>query len=213
MNRVFLRRVLKLWALLGFLAIGMVTCQSFSIPEYKKKRTIMPSRIEIDVSDLLPGEFRMSYQYGFPIAVYKRRDEEIISFKRHQFMIYDQLSQRQSNEIENEFLEHLESFIEQDADWINKPWRSADPAYFVFFRLSPISGCGLRFITNEFEGGVNGSSYSTSISFDSCTNLRYDHAGRIFYNTIEAEQHLFVPPHRVTDKEKIIISFDKGKVQ
>ncbi len=191
----------------GFYTVMVVACQSLEAPAFKKYKPKAISYALIDVSEIEPGRMKTVILRGFPVRIYRRTQSEILKLNRQQFLVYDQLSQKQDeSQPTEEWQKALHQWKVSDVDWLNPNLRSHHEAYFVFFALSPISGCSIINGSAEDYDAQKQIKTTVNIFYDPCTNLGYDNAGRVFYNGIDAKQHLFVPPYQFTATGKLEIN-------
>ncbi len=191
----------------GFYTVMVVACQSLEAPAFKKHKPKAISYALIEVSEIEPGSMKTVILRGFPVGIYRRTQSEILKLNRHQFLVYDQLSQKQhENQPTESWQKALHKWKVPDTDWHNPKLRSHDEAYFVFFALSPISGCSIIKRSAENYDAKQQAITTVNEFYDPCTNLGYDNAGRVFYNSIDAKQHLFVPPYQITARSKLEIN-------
>ena len=159
-------------------------------PSEKAKSAGAP--IEIDISNLRPGSYKVFEWRGKPVWVVRRTPE----------MIENTLE-------ENDILSDPKSLENHQPSYAKNKYRSIDPEYLVLLGVCTHLGCSPLYKPNsksaelglDWEGGF----------FCPCHGSKFDLSGRV-HSGVPAPYNLEVPPYYFSSKDKIIIGEDGDSV-
>ena len=147
--------------------------------------------VEVDISDIKPGEKKVVEWRGKPVWVLRRTAEQVASLKGLDPQLADPLSKRKAFP--------MPSYADNEA-------RSIKPEIFVCVGICSHLGCSpsdrLRpgaqpSLPSDWKGGF----------LCPCHGSTFDLAGRVFKNK-PAPDNLEVPPHKYLSETKILIGED-----
>tara|TARA_B110000116_G_scaffold85396_1_gene74355 strand:- start:1478 stop:2071 length:594 start_codon:yes stop_codon:yes gene_type:complete len=159
-------------------------------PSEKAKSAGAP--IEIDISNLRPGAYKVVEWRGKPVWVVRRTPE----------MIENTLE-------ENEILSDSRSLEDHQPSYTKNKYRSINPEYLVLLGVCTHLGCSPLYKPNsksaelglDWKGGF----------FCPCHGSKFDLSGRV-HSGMPAPYNLEVPPYYFASKDKIIIGKDGGSI-
>jgi|TARA_B110000238_G_scaffold129875_1_gene140244 ubiquinol-cytochrome c reductase iron-sulfur subunit len=159
-------------------------------PSEKAKSAGAP--IEIDISNLRPGAYKVVEWRGKPVWVVRRTPE----------MIENTLE-------ENEILSDSRSLEDHQPSYTKNKYRSINPEYLVLLGVCTHLGCSPLYKPNsksaelglDWKGGF----------FCPCHGSKFDLSGRV-HSGMPAPYNLEVPPYYFASKDKIVIGKDGGSV-
>ena len=159
-------------------------------PSAKAKAIGAP--VEVDLSDLAPGQLKIEKWQGKPVWILKRGDKTL-----------DELP-----ELNNQ-LRDPGSEVEQQPPYAKNMHRSIKPEYLVMIGLCTHLGCSPKYVPetgkhslgNDWKGGF----------FCPCHGSRFDLAGRVFKG-VPAPTNLVVPPYQFLSDTRILIGDDSGVI-
>ncbi len=149
--------------------------------------------VEVDVTDLKPGEKITVEWRGKPVWVVRRTPEQLAALSKLTDQLADPESKRNPQELTPEYARNEA--------------RSIKPEYFVAVGICTHLGCSPsdKFqpgpqpsLPNDWEGGF----------FCPCHGSTFDMAGRVYKNK-PAPDNLEVPPHMYLSDSKLLIGEDK----
>ena len=144
--------------------------------------------VEVDISELKPGE-RMTVKWqGKPVWILRRASATLEHI--------DSLDEK---------LRDPDSEVAQQPDYARNEYRSIKPEYLVVIGLCTHLGCSPQYLPvdaptdfgPDWKGGF----------FCPCHGSRFDMAGRVFKG-VPAPANLVVPPHKYISENKILIGDD-----
>ena len=145
--------------------------------------------IEIDISELKPGELKIEKWQGKPIWILRRTKQEL-----------DDLPSLDSS------LRDPDSSVDQQPPYAKNEYRSIKPEYLVLIGLCTHLGCSPKYLPDgqealgpEWKGGF----------FCPCHGSRFDLAGRVFQG-VPAPTNLVVPPYKFLSDTRILVGDDSG---
>lgn len=149
--------------------------------------------IEVDISNLKPGE-KQTYEWrGKPVWVIKRTPEQLATLKQTEGQLADPQSKRNPSELTPEHARNTH--------------RSIKPDVLVVVGICSHLGCSP---SDKFQTGAQ-----PSLPDDwqggflcPCHGSTFDMAGRVFKNK-PAPDNLEVPPHMYLSDSKLLIGEDK----
>jgi ubiquinol-cytochrome c reductase iron-sulfur subunit len=159
-------------------------------PSEKAKSAGAP--IEIDISNLRPGAYKVVEWRGKPVWVVRRTPE----------MIENTLE-------ENDILSDSRSLEDHQPSYTKNKYRSINPEYLVLLGVCTHLGCSPLYKPNsksaelglDWKGGF----------FCPCHGSKFDLSGRV-HSGMPAPYNLEVPPYYFASKDKIVIGKDGGSV-
>jgi ubiquinol-cytochrome c reductase iron-sulfur subunit len=149
--------------------------------------------VEVDISDLKPGEMKRVEWRGKPVWIVKRTPEMLASLKQNDSELADPMSERKPSELTPEYARN--------------EYRSIKPEILVAVGICTHLGCSP---TDKFQPGPQ-----PSLPDDwrggflcPCHGSTFDMAGRVFKNK-PAPDNLEVPPHMYLSDSRLLIGDDK----
>lgn len=171
----------------GVAAVAVPFVSSFQ-PSEKAKAAGAP--VEVDISDLTPGQMKTVEWRGKPVWIIKRTEEQVAELPKLDPQLADPLSERNIAEITP-----MES--------CRNNWRSIKKEVLVVVGICSHLGCSP---TEKFKTGPQ-----PSLPDDwqggflcPCHGSTFDMAGRVFKNK-PAPDNLEVPPHMYVSDTKLLI--------
>lgn len=146
--------------------------------------------VEVDISELQPGERMITQWQGKPVWIVRRSEEALSNL-----------------EALNSSVRDPESEVEQQPSYAKNNHRSVKSEYLVVIGLCTHLGCSPLHVKKtdehtlgeEWKGGF----------FCPCHGSRFDLAGRV-YQGVPAPSNLIVPPHMYLSDTRILIGDDSG---
>ena len=184
-RRNFLANLTKVMGGVGgiFAVIPFLSTMS---PSEKAKSAGAP--IEIDVSGLKPGAFKVVEWRGKPVWVVRRTAEMI-----------------NNTQEDNDILSDPKSLEEHQPKYTQNKFRSLNPEYLVLLGVCTHLGCSPLYKPNsktaelgiDWKGGF----------FCPCHGSKFDLSGRV-HKGVPAPYNLEVPPYYFASENKIIVGKD-----
>jgi ubiquinol-cytochrome c reductase iron-sulfur subunit len=184
-RRNFLANLTKVMGGVGgiFAVIPFLSTMS---PSEKAKSSGAP--IEIDVSGLKPGAFKVVEWRGKPVWVVRRTAEMI-----------------DNTQEDNDILTDPKSLEEHQPKYTQNKFRSLNPEYLVLLGVCTHLGCSPLYKPNsktaelgiDWKGGF----------FCPCHGSKFDLSGRV-HKGVPAPYNLEVPPYYFASENKIIVGKD-----
>ena len=159
-------------------------------PSAKTKAIGAP--VEVDISDLKPGELRIVQWQGKPVWILRRNEEELASIEQMDGEVRDPDSDK-----------------EQQPDYARNEYRSVKPEYLIVIGLCTHLGCSPKYVTKEEGEGFNLGSDWKGGFFCPCHGSRFDLAGRVLKG-VPAPTNLVVPPYQYLAETRVLIGDDSG---
>jgi len=173
----------------GVLATAVPFVSTFT-PSAKARAIGAP--VEVDISDIEPGEVKIVKWQGKPVWIL-RRDEDALSA---------------ITELDGE-VRDPDSAVDQQPTYARNHYRSIKPEYLIVVGYCTHLGCSPKHVLAG-EGESFGLSDSWSGGFFCpCHGSRFDLAGRVFKG-VPAPTNLIVPPHQYLSDTRVIIGKDSG---
>ncbi|MCS3902233.1 ubiquinol-cytochrome c reductase iron-sulfur subunit [Methylohalomonas lacus] len=147
--------------------------------------------VEVDISDMQPGDLKRTQWQGKPVWVLRRGDETI-----------DELAR-----IEGE-LRDPDSSVEQQPAYARNEYRSLKPEYLVVVGLCTHLGCSPSYKAPD-EDNDFGDDWIGGF-FCPCHGSRFDMAGRV-YKGVPAPTNMVVPPYKFISDNRILIGEDSSE--
>jgi ubiquinol-cytochrome c reductase iron-sulfur subunit len=157
-------------------------------PSAKTKAIGAP--VEVDISELQPGQMLRVKWQGKPVWIL-RRDEKILG---------DLVSL-------NSEVRDPESGVQQQPDYAKNEYRSIKPEFLVVIGLCTHLGCSPNFFPAD-AGQDLGPDWKGGF-WCPCHGSRFDLAGRVFKG-VPAPANLIVPPYKFLTDTRILIGDDSG---
>ncbi len=184
-RRNFLANLTKVMGGVGgiFAVIPFLSTMS---PSEKAKSAGAP--VEIDVSGLKPGAFKVVEWRGKPVWVVRRTAEMI-----------------NNTQEDNDILTDPKSLEEHQPKYTQNKFRSLNPEYLVLLGVCTHLGCSPLYKPNsktaelglDWKGGF----------FCPCHGSKFDLSGRV-HKGMPAPYNLEVPPHYFVSESRIIVGKD-----
>jgi ubiquinol-cytochrome c reductase iron-sulfur subunit len=149
--------------------------------------------VEVDISDLKPGDMATVEWRGKPVWILRRTPEQVASLKKTDALVADPQSLRKADELTPEYARH--------------EYRSRKPELLVVVGICSHLGCSPTAklqagaqpsLPDDWQGGF----------FCPCHGSMFDLAGRVYKNK-PAPDNLEVPPHMYLSDSKLLIGEDK----
>jgi len=157
-------------------------------PSAKAKAIGAP--IEVDISDIAPGERKVVKWQGKPVWILRRKKETL-----------DELPSL------DEELRDPKSEEQQQPAYASNEYRSINPEYLVVIGLCTHLGCSPTYVPKNAENDL-GPNWEGGF-FCPCHGSRFDLAGRVF-REVPAPSNLLVPPYKYLTETRILIGDDSG---
>jgi len=147
--------------------------------------------VEVDVSQLQPGERLTTEWRGRPVWVVRRSDDMLARLRTQEIRLRDPDSER-----------------DQQPEYARNEYRSIREEYLVLVGICTHLGCSPLFrpdapapeIHEQWSGGF----------FCPCHGSYFDLAGRV-YAGVPAQLNMAVPPHRYASDTVLVIGEDGGE--
>ncbi|MGI9229102.1 MAG: ubiquinol-cytochrome c reductase iron-sulfur subunit [Gammaproteobacteria bacterium] len=172
----------------GAVATAVPFVKSF-IPSAKAKAIGAP--VEVDISDIEPGELKVQSWQGKPVWILRRSKQSVAALTGLDDKLKDPASVK-----------------DQQPDYARNEYRSVKPEYLVVIGLCTHLGCSPGYVRKGSEEYDLGNNWQGGF-FCPCHGSRYDLAGRVF-KSVPAPTNLLVPPHQYLSDSKILIGNDSG---
>lgn len=159
-------------------------------PSEKTKAVGAP--VEVDISEMKPGEKLVVEWQGKPVWILKR-------------------DQKTLNDLEllDGKLRDPDSEQPQQPDYAENEYRSIRPEYLVVVGLCTHLGCSPTYTPIDANAGL-GEDWMGGF-FCPCHGSRFDLAGRVFKG-VPAPTNLVIPPYKYLSDTRILIGDDSGEV-
>ena len=172
---------------------GVATAVPFvSTFQPSEKAKAAGAAVEVDISQLKPGERAIVEWRGKPVWIIKRTDEQLAAMKTLDGQLADPNSERK---------------LEMTPEYARNAHRSIKPDVMVAVGICTHLGCSP---SSKFQSGAQ-----PSLPDDwpggflcPCHGSTFDMAGRVFKNK-PAPDNLEVPPHMYLSDTKLLIGEDK----
>jgi ubiquinol-cytochrome c reductase iron-sulfur subunit len=158
------------------------------LPSERAKAAGAP--VEVDISDLLPGQMKTVEWRGKPVWIINRTTEQLASLRKTDDLVSDPKSEKL-----------------MQPEYCQNETRSIKPDILVAVGICTHLGCSP---TEKFKTGAE-----SGISADwpggficPCHGSTFDLAGRV-YKSKPAPDNLEVPPHMYLGDAKLVIGLDK----
>ena len=176
----------------GAVGAGFVATPFVSSFQPSERAKAAGAAVEVDISDIKPGEKKTVEWRGKPVWIIRRTPEQIAGLKKVEGSLADPESKRKAYPI---------------PEYANNDHRSIKPEYMVAVGICTHLGCspGEKFtpgpqpsLPDDWQGGF----------LCACHGSTFDLAGRVFKNK-PAPDNLEVPPHMYLSDTKLLVGEDK----
>jgi ubiquinol-cytochrome c reductase iron-sulfur subunit len=156
------------------------------LPSERAKAAGAP--VEVDLSDLMPGQKKTVEWRGKPVWIVRRTPEMLKAVKEDDERVADPASKRS-----------------QQPNYAKNEYRSLKPEYLVLIGICTHLGCSpvdrFQEEPQPFDPNWNGGFYCP------CHGSLFDLAGRVYKNK-PAPDNLVVPPYKFLGETKLVIGED-----
>jgi ubiquinol-cytochrome c reductase iron-sulfur subunit len=176
----------------GAVGAGFVATPFVSSFQPSERAKAAGAAVEVDISDIKPGEKKTVEWRGKPVWIIRRTPEQIAGLKKVEGQLADPESNRKAYPI---------------PEYAKNDHRSIKPEYMVAVGICTHLGCspGEKFtagpqpsLPDDWQGGF----------LCACHGSTFDLAGRVFKNK-PAPDNLEVPPHMYLSDTKLLVGEDK----
>jgi len=176
----------------GAVGAGFVATPFVSSFQPSERAKAAGAAVEVDISDIKPGEKKTVEWRGKPVWIIRRTPEQIAGLKKVEGALADPESNRKTYPI---------------PEYAHNDHRSIKPEYMVAVGICTHLGCspGEKFaagpqpsLPDDWQGGF----------LCACHGSTFDLAGRVFKNK-PAPDNLEVPPHMYLSDTKLLVGEDK----
>ena len=176
----------------GAVGAGFVATPFISSFQPSERAKAAGAAVEVDISDIKPGEKKTVEWRGKPVWIIRRTPEQIAGLKKVEGALADPESKRKAY---------------PTPDYANNDHRSIKPEFMVAVGICTHLGCspGDKFaagpqpsLPDDWQGGF----------LCACHGSTFDLAGRVFKNK-PAPDNLEVPPHMYLSDTKLLVGEDK----
>ncbi len=185
------RRMLQLTAVAASAAAVATAVPFVSSLAPSERAKALGASVEVDISDLGPGEVKTVEWRGKPVWIMRRTPEMLAALPAHDAELADPASKK-----------------EQQPDYARNPQRSIRPEVFVAVGICTHLGCSPTALPAGTANPSVGADWPGGF-FCPCHGSTFDLAGRVFKNK-PAPTNLEVPPHRYLADSKLLIGEDEG---
>jgi ubiquinol-cytochrome c reductase iron-sulfur subunit len=175
---------------IGGVGVAVPFVSSFAPSERAKAAG---AAVEVDISNLRPGEMATVEWRGKPVWILKRTPEQVESLNKTEAKLADPESKRKADELTPEYARNQH--------------RSRKPELLVAVGICSHLGCSPTAklqsgaqpsLPDDWQGGF----------FCPCHGSMFDLAGRVYKN-LPAPDNLEIPPHMYLSDSKLLIGEDK----
>jgi ubiquinol-cytochrome c reductase iron-sulfur subunit len=176
----------------GAVGAGFVATPFVSSFQPSERAKAAGAAVEVDISDIKPGEKKTVEWRGKPVWIIRRTPEQIAGLKKVEAQLADPESNRKSYPV---------------PEYAKNDHRSIKPEFMVAVGICTHLGCspGEKFasgpqpsLPDDWQGGF----------LCACHGSTFDLAGRVFKNK-PAPDNLEVPPHMYLSDTKLLVGEDK----
>lgn len=155
-------------------------------PSEKAKAIGAP--VEVDISDIAPGERKIVQWQGKPVWILRRDKKSLVALDELLSKVRDPDSEEP-----------------QQPEYAHNMYRSIKPEYLIVIGLCTHLGCSPSYVTAKDDHQL-GADWKGGF-FCPCHGSRFDLAGRV-YKDVPAPLNLLVPPHHYLSESRIVIGED-----
>jgi len=176
----------------GAVGAGFVATPFISSFQPSERAKAAGAAVEVDISDIKPGEKKTVEWRGKPVWIIRRTTEQVEALKKSDAQLADPQSARSAY---------------PTPDYAKNGHRSIKPEFMVAVGICTHLGCspGDRLsagpqpsLPDDWQGGF----------LCACHGSTFDLAGRVFKNK-PAPDNLEVPPHMYLSETKLLVGEDK----
>ena len=176
----------------GAVGAGFVATPFVSSFQPSERAKAAGAAVEVDISDIKPGEKKTVEWRGKPVWIIRRTTEQVESLKKNDGQLADPQSDRKAY---------------PTPEYAKNGYRSIKPEFMVAVGICTHLGCspGDRLtagpqpsLPDDWQGGF----------LCACHGSTFDLAGRVFKNK-PAPDNLEVPPHMYLSATKLLVGEDK----
>lgn len=147
--------------------------------------------VEVDISDIGPGERKVVKWQGKPVWILRRAEQSLASLTD----LVPEVSDPKSEEA-------------QQPEYARNEFRSIKPEYLIVIGLCTHLGCSPSYVDRDSGNEFNLGSDWKGGFFCPCHGSRFDLAGRV-YKGVPAPTNLVVPPHQYLSDTRVLIGDDQ----
>ena len=173
----------------GGVGVAATTIPFISTMTPSAKTKAIGAPIEVDISDLKPGELKRVKWQGKPVWILNRSQQALSDLSVLDSEVRDPGSE-----------------VNQQPTYAKNEHRSIKPEYLVVIGLCTHLGCSPNYFPADAEG--LGPEWKGGF-FCPCHGSRFDLAGRV-YKGVPAPANLVVPPYKFLSDTRILIGDDSG---
>ena len=176
----------------GAVGAGFVATPFISSFQPSERAKAAGAAVEVDISDIKPGEKKTVEWRGKPVWIIRRTPEQVEALKKAEGQLADPQSDRKAY---------------PTPDYAKNGHRSIKPEFMIAVGICTHLGCspGDKFsagpqpsLPDDWQGGF----------LCACHGSTFDLAGRVFKNK-PAPDNLEVPPHMYLSEAKLLVGEDK----
>jgi ubiquinol-cytochrome c reductase iron-sulfur subunit len=176
----------------GAVGAGFVATPFVSSFQPSERAKAAGAAVEVDISDIKPGEKKTVEWRGKPVWIIRRTTEQVEALKKNDGQLADPQSDRKAY---------------PTPEYAKNGYRSIKPEFMVAVGICTHLGCspGDRLtagpqpsLPDDWQGGF----------LCACHGSTFDLAGRVFKNK-PAPDNLEVPPHMYLSATKLLVGEDK----
>jgi len=150
--------------------------------------------VEVDISELKPGEIMIVKWRGKPVWVLRRSDAQLREIKESDRIVRDPDSDE----------------VSQQPAYAKNEYRSIKPEFLVVVGICTHLGCSPSYVPEDAAESYNLSDDWKGGFFCPCHGSRYDLAGRV-YKDVPAPLNLVVPPYEYLSDSHVMIGKNPGE--
>jgi len=161
-------------------------------PSAKTKAIGAP--VEVDISELKPGQRMIKKWRGKPIWILRRSDTQLQEIKA----------------VDDELRDPDSEVASQQPPYAQNEYRSIKPEYLVVIGICTHLGCSPNYVPHNAADNFNLSDDWQGGFLCPCHGSRFDLAGRVFKD-VPAPTNLVVPPYHYLSDTQLVIGEDPGE--
>ena len=157
-------------------------------PSAKTKAIGAP--VEVDISDLRPGERKIEQWRGKPVWILRRTEQMLADIKAQDDAVSDPGSEKSAQ-----------------PEYAKNEYRAIEDEFLVVIGICTHLGCSPNFVTKDADN-VPAADWKGGF-FCPCHGSRFDLAGRVFKG-VPAPTNLVIPPYKFLSPTRLLIGDDSG---
>lgn len=185
------RQLVLLTAATGCVAAAGVAVPLVSSLAPSERARALGAGVEVDISDLAPGDVKTVEWRGKPVWITRRTPEMLAALPQQDAALADPASRK-----------------DQQPEYARNPQRSIRPEVFVTVGICTHLGCSPTAVPAGTSNPSVGDQWQGGF-FCPCHGSTFDLAGRVFKNK-PAPTNLEVPPHRYVSDTRLLIGDDQA---